>query len=833
MKFGTLKIKTSDGKLRDYPLDQPNISIGRAQGNDLIVEDNSVSRRHARLIVESGHLMIEDLGSANGTFIGSQRVPPNAPSLVPEKHIVRVGDVEITYIAPPPIEAPQAFVSKPTMATIAPAVAPDGRPVNLSLVGPTQPVAPGSVTTANLTLQNRGTVVDELIIQITGIPAEWFRLTKDRVPLLPNAQETITITFAPPRRPDAAAADHSFIVTVTSREYRSRATAQGTLKVLPFQNFTLNLQPQRSRRDFQVAINNQGNAPVAYRFSGLDDEHGLNYRFGQEAVTLQPGQSGAIPLQVVPKIMLRVGGRETRPFNVIASPLDPTAVETKASGQLIIRPPIPVWLIPLVVLLAALACAIGVIFYNQRCGTWGTNLPLCPSNAKPVINVFDVTPNEIEKGGTIALKWDVSNADQIELTEPVQETLSGKSGVKTYTVDQSTNFTLRAKNFAGEDTKSATVKLKGSAPVVQDFKADPVAVTLGRSDKVALSWTVAGADAVSIEGVPGTFGATGSAQVDPPQSDKTYTLVATNGAGTVQQQVTIHVASAGCTIQSATDMREGPAKEYRVIDSLAAGIAVLPVGRNATGEWLRVQANREGWVNATAIQCTVAMLQFATLSPAEIPPVPTATPTATPQPTETPVPTSPAVGGPWGGQWETTFGIMNLTQSGNSVAGTYAYSGKTGTINGLVTGNHLKGTWTEGVNNGSIDWWLGSSGKKWRGNYNAVTPWCGHRSGETDPTPCGVGTFDGVWTVCAPGCVVNMTISQDGNKWTATYNDGTMEGTIDGPLATGKYLYQNTTPGTIALKLLNMNQFTGNYDTVNAWCGYRGSASAPSPCLGP
>ena len=104
--------------------------------------------------------------------------------------------------------------------------------------------------------------------------------------------------------------------------------------------------------------------------------------------------------------------------------------------------------------------------------------------------------------------------------------------------------------------------------------------------------------------------------------------------------MTIHVTSAGCTIQTATEMREGPAIEYRVIDSLAAGTSVLPVGRNATGEWLRVQANREGWMDATAVKCTVPMLQFATISPAEIPPKPTSTPTLTPQPTDTPVPTS-------------------------------------------------------------------------------------------------------------------------------------------------------------------------------------------------
>lgn len=60
MKYGTLHITTPDGKARDHSIDQPNFSIGRAQGNDLIVEDTSVSRRHARLTVESGHLMIED-----------------------------------------------------------------------------------------------------------------------------------------------------------------------------------------------------------------------------------------------------------------------------------------------------------------------------------------------------------------------------------------------------------------------------------------------------------------------------------------------------------------------------------------------------------------------------------------------------------------------------------------------------------------------------------------------------------------------------------------------------------------------------------------------------
>ena len=467
MKFGMLKIKMPDGKLREYPLDQPSLSIGRAPGNELIIEDNTISRRHARLTVESGRLMIEDMNSANGTFIGSQRIPSATPSLMPKNQVVRLGDVELQYNAPPSVETTQAFVNKPSLANVAPAVAPDGPPVNLSLVGPALPVTPGSVTTATLTVQNRGTVVDELLIQVTGIPADWLRLSKDRLPLLPNAQEVVTITFQPPRRPEAAATDHPFSLNVTSREHRSRASTPGVLKVLPFQNFTLNLNPVRSRRDFKVVVQNQGNAPVAYQFSGLDNEQGLDFRFGQAAASLQPGQSGAIPLQVSPKIKTKVGSRETRSFSVIAAPLDPAmigAVETKATGQLIIRPPIPGWLVLLVLVLSLLGCAGIALAYTQVCPALGANLPLCPANARPVINVFASTPSEIEKGGQIAIQWDVSNAEKVELTQPVQETLD-KQGVKTYAVEQSTNFTLHAKNFAGEVEKSITVTLKNSPPV--------------------------------------------------------------------------------------------------------------------------------------------------------------------------------------------------------------------------------------------------------------------------------------------------------------------------------------------------------------------------------
>ncbi len=49
-------------------------SLGRAQTNDIILSDLSLSRRHAHLYLESGHWVIADCGSANGTFLNGTRI---------------------------------------------------------------------------------------------------------------------------------------------------------------------------------------------------------------------------------------------------------------------------------------------------------------------------------------------------------------------------------------------------------------------------------------------------------------------------------------------------------------------------------------------------------------------------------------------------------------------------------------------------------------------------------------------------------------------------------------------------------------------------------------
>src|SRR5262245_35441674 len=104
MRFGVLHLTYPSGKREDFALEQPTVVIGRASDNDLIVEDGSVSRRHARLTVDSGRLMVEDLGAANGTWLGGRRLQANTPSLVPDGHAMRLGDVQIEFDAPDVIQ---------------------------------------------------------------------------------------------------------------------------------------------------------------------------------------------------------------------------------------------------------------------------------------------------------------------------------------------------------------------------------------------------------------------------------------------------------------------------------------------------------------------------------------------------------------------------------------------------------------------------------------------------------------------------------------------------------------------------------------------------------
>ena len=91
------RLLTSEGKLL-ASLEKPVMSIGKKKDEvDLVLEDASVSRIHARIIKEEGRMYLEDLNSTNGTFRNGQRMQPYEKKKLEEGDEIRFGKAVFVF----------------------------------------------------------------------------------------------------------------------------------------------------------------------------------------------------------------------------------------------------------------------------------------------------------------------------------------------------------------------------------------------------------------------------------------------------------------------------------------------------------------------------------------------------------------------------------------------------------------------------------------------------------------------------------------------------------------------------------------------------------------
>jgi predicted component of type VI protein secretion system len=148
---------------KTFVLDRDTLTVGRDPGNDIVIAEPQVSRQHSRITRQGNFLILEDLGSTNGTFVNGVRL--TAPHTLSNGDVMGMGDaVILTFygtgtgatdtlvgpqsaapsaqhmpqpsaqpaITPPPTPAAQPSFSQPSMMyaeTVAPQQPPPNTPI--------------------------------------------------------------------------------------------------------------------------------------------------------------------------------------------------------------------------------------------------------------------------------------------------------------------------------------------------------------------------------------------------------------------------------------------------------------------------------------------------------------------------------------------------------------------------------------------------------------------------------------------------------------------------------------------------------------------------------
>ena len=82
-----------------FALGAPSARVGRDPSADVVLDDDTVSRSHARFDLRPTGWTVTDLGSTNGTHVAGRRLGPNEETAIPFGAVVRVGEVELTLEA--------------------------------------------------------------------------------------------------------------------------------------------------------------------------------------------------------------------------------------------------------------------------------------------------------------------------------------------------------------------------------------------------------------------------------------------------------------------------------------------------------------------------------------------------------------------------------------------------------------------------------------------------------------------------------------------------------------------------------------------------------------
>jgi hypothetical protein len=653
MAYGRLEVYWPDGKIESYLLDADTVSVGRAEGNTISLDTDSISRYHFSIVHTDGQVQITDLESQNGTFVDGLPLKANVPETLGDVEEISVGSLRIIFRQVD--DSPTLFTHHVDEETQR--IERNDSQIRLALDYTHLKVWPASSSSTELSITNTGKETRAFSIQVSGMPSGWLRLTRPEIELDSGETAYILLNIKPPRRPNTVPQKYQVSLEVAPADQPSLAVhAFIEVEVKSYSGFGMAVGQQADDNDpVPIFLHNQGSGSLKLSLNATNPDNALRFHLPHAPLELQAGQRLRVDLTVEAKNMPLTGSVKSYPFVVHVKSHDASGFLASSEGIVKLAPRFPVW-----ALMAAAGIALSVLIIAALALLGMLN------RSEPSINSISLSANQVEQGQPLEVTIDADNIDSFDVVINqivVERDLPGDRRV--FSVDTSVyegdiliNIIGRSGSISTSAEASATIYMP--LKIVR-FTVDPQSLVRYATTDLTISWDVPGAAFVRISGLSAfTRGLLQDASIDYPA---TYTLNGIAGIPTdgleirlyaedasgrsVEGNVTPTLIDLHCTAMTDVNLYEGPDEAYQQVGLVEEGTVITLTAQDAAVPWVRVLLinNLEGWGTASSFDCQdfdlSALQSLANLMPlpaTAVTPTVSPTPTITPTITNTPLP---------------------------------------------------------------------------------------------------------------------------------------------------------------------------------------------------
>ena len=483
---------------REVAFSQSVINIGADQGNDIVLRGSSVADFHVLMHYDSGRWSISPLNGAYRTTINGRSLDVEG-AVLQNGSIVEIGTYRLTMmlngVNTDIIIQSQSGADTASMDSDS--IGSDQNiQIEITKMDRTELDA-GSAAEIELTVTNAGPLVANMQLQLQGIPSTWVQIIPPVLNLNEGRKGTFLVRISPPRNSSAEAGLYNLHFVAISPNYpRNTGIADTSLTILPYSEFLisgptpmqLKLSHGKPTDIANFVIINNSNSVGSYFVQSRDDSNELNFAYqktgsgalaaGQEMVTVRPGDSVQIPMEVTAKKIPLLGvSSKHHHYYTNVTPSDRPGDAQTIAGEVTIKPAINTML--LLLLLAVLIIAVGFIF-------------------QPYIHLFECQEGRrsqvIVAGSAAQLSWNVSGfASTITLNNGQTDSEVSNNGTQYVSPTVSTTYTLTAENFISNllhitHKKIVQVLVVPSRPAIDVFSVDKGKALY--DETVTINWSV-------------------------------------------------------------------------------------------------------------------------------------------------------------------------------------------------------------------------------------------------------------------------------------------------------------------------------------------------------